>query len=333
MLFAPHPDELLSSFLCRTAYARGYYPYSFSSAVLQRPSFWARDADRGAIPWVVGEVAMACGQPEAIIREATLAEWIERLTPARFARARCSAVVPWIAVAGVYHRERRGIALQFCPGCLRDHGYVRKAWRLAFQVVCVEHGLEMADRCPRCEALFVPHRSVSRVDRCHQCYALLGLEDGHRVALAGPEASLQVRLQADLESQKDAAWSRVRDFRSLLSVVAVANGDVGPGIERSNIKRRLRLLGWLAEVVHDWPRSFRDFCTAHRLTQCTFRNVDRQGALADEVRMLPPGARRQRSPAPVALLGRLAELERRKPPHWRSTRAALMSNQGWTDGN
>lgn len=327
MDFGPRPDELLSSFLCRTAYARGDCPYSFSSVVLQQRSFWARDADRGVIPGMIARVAAACDQPEDVIRKATLVEWIGRLTPTRYGIHRSSAVIPWIAVAGVYHRERRGGVLQFCPGCLRDSAYVRKVWRLAFHVVCMDHKLQMADRCARCEALFIPHRSVRHIDRCHRCFASLSGPESHRVARAGPEVSLQASLQAGLEEESGSAWSRIRDFRSLLSVVSVVNGCTGAGIERSGLVRRVQLLQELAEVVRDWPKSFRDFSSSHRLTQRAFRSVDPQGELADEIRRLPPGGRRQRAPMPTELLGKLAALERRKPPQWRSMRAALMANQ------
>lgn len=40
---------------------------------------------------------------------------------------------------------------KFCPGCLRRDGYWRESWTDPLHVVCIDHRIELLDRCPGCD--------------------------------------------------------------------------------------------------------------------------------------------------------------------------------------
>jgi hypothetical protein len=112
---------------------------------------------------------------------------------------------------GVYHRVRTQYGLQFCPRCLAEdkEPYFRRRWRLAFVTVCVEHGVVLRDRCPRCGAAVNFHRdelglrnkyAPASMRLCHSCRFDLrtvggGSEvDGREVQTDAAEIQFQEKL-------------------------------------------------------------------------------------------------------------------------------------------
>ena len=186
----PAVGELLSGFLSRVALAHGATPYSFYALFLGSSSFWARDVDRGTVQQHDERLAVQSGLSVELLRSLTLKPWIARLTPDHHQHARSATVTPWINGSGVFHRERRQHALQFCPACLADHGIVQKAWRLSFVTVCDRHRTLLSDACPACDAPFLPHRATERQHVCHRCSHLLTVPS----TASSPSGSLAWRL-------------------------------------------------------------------------------------------------------------------------------------------
>ncbi len=152
----PRPDELLSSWIIRTALGHGQTPYVFGQTVWPGRQLWNRDIDNFAPRAVVDLMAARTGTPRHQAEATTLAAHEGELVEHHFPWGRTK----WVLRAGVFHRTRRGFGLQFCPGCLSEGvAYFRREWRLAWSTCCPEHGTLLLDRCPDCLAPIVPHRA------------------------------------------------------------------------------------------------------------------------------------------------------------------------------
>lgn len=174
----PLPDELLSSWLMRTAHANGLRLQTFCNLIFGgRRQVWNRDIDRLGPTWVVGTMAACTGTPWHIAYGTTLRTFEGVL----FRRFRTSGVLQWIQTLQLYHRKRQGYGLQVCPRCLREgeQPYYRRIWRVSFNTVCPLHQRMLLDRCPACGAGIAFHRTdigrdqlhnLPRLMReCHQC--------------------------------------------------------------------------------------------------------------------------------------------------------------------
>ena len=175
--YKPLPDELLSSWLVRLAHGHGLKVQTFCNLIFgNRLQVWNRDVDRLAPQWLVDELSVRTGTPIATAYGTTLRLYEGRLYP----KFKASGVLPWIQTLKMYHRKREGFGLQYCGACLADgpQPYFRKAWRLAFNTICVKHQCMLHDRCPQCGAAVAFHRldmgcssifEFESLAACHAC--------------------------------------------------------------------------------------------------------------------------------------------------------------------
>ena len=169
-LFPYHPkpqlDELLSSWVIRTALGHGQRPHGFCKAVWPTTNVWTRDIDSLVPPVLLAGMARRTATPLERAEQTTLAalegELMETFLPTGKTR--------WILRGGIYHRLRRNPWLQYCPHCLAEDSepYFRRAWRLGFVSTCSKHSVVLKDRCPMCESPVMPYRAPE-IHRCHQC--------------------------------------------------------------------------------------------------------------------------------------------------------------------
>ena len=153
----PYPDELLSSWLVRTAHANGLKVQTFCHLEFnQRYEVWNRDIDRLAPDWLLHTIQTKTGLSRKRILNTTLLAYQGKL----YDNYRAAGQLPWITTLQIYHRKRRGHGLQFCPQCLAedDEPYFRKSWRTTLHTFCPQHMILMHDRCPACGEGIAFHR-------------------------------------------------------------------------------------------------------------------------------------------------------------------------------
>lgn len=192
--YKPLPDELLSSWLVRLAHGHGLKVQTFCNLIFgNRLQVWNRDVDRLAPQWLVDELSLRTGTPIATAYGTTLRVYEGLLYP----KFKASGVLPWIQTLKMYHRKREGFGLQYCGACLADgpQPYFRKAWRLAFNTICVKHQCMLHDRCPQCGAAVAFHRmdmgransfEFESLAACHVCH--FNLCDAGREPVASYDA-------------------------------------------------------------------------------------------------------------------------------------------------
>lgn len=161
------PDELLSSWLVRAAFAQGCDPLVLTGVVWPGWRVWTLDPDRGLTPERQRRLAQLSGLAEADIAAATLLDVASRISGEK---PSVRAIWPWILALGSRGRHRRG-GLQACPRCFGDdrHPYFRRAWRLAWHTMCPLHDNLLIDGCPTCGAALEPHRQVAMGGALHLC--------------------------------------------------------------------------------------------------------------------------------------------------------------------
>lgn len=172
----PKDDELLSSWMVRLSMAHGLKLHTFCSLAWPRRAIWNRDIDKSVDEGVLAVLSEKTDTPLERVRGATLSAYEGVL----YEKHNPFGNTLWIMPVGVYHRLRRHYGLQFCPRCLTEdrEPYFRRRWRLAFVTVCVEHGVLLKDRCPRCGAAVNFHRdelglrykyAATSMTLCHAC--------------------------------------------------------------------------------------------------------------------------------------------------------------------
>lgn len=112
----PHPyhNELLSSWLVRTAHANGLKVQTFCNLVFgNNYEIWNRDIDRYIPEWIVTKLSEKSGISAEKIDRTSL----RRFQGILFDKVRPSGHLTWVNSLQIYHRKRVGYGLLFCPLC------------------------------------------------------------------------------------------------------------------------------------------------------------------------------------------------------------------------
>lgn len=161
----PYPDELLSSWLIRTAIDHGCTPLTLTYAIWGsswRP--WAADMDLNIsddrlIPLLSNTLSLQQ------ITKLTLKGINQRINGENEQLRR------WITKLGVRNLDRTG-GLKFCPLYLLEYGYIKQQWRVVWNVYCEIHNVLLQSYCEQCSLAFSPHKisfdnlNVSYCPRC-----------------------------------------------------------------------------------------------------------------------------------------------------------------------
>jgi len=284
--YRPQPlsDELLSSYLIRTAHGLSMRPVTFTNAVWgSRDLLFGQDIDNYAPTAVVDRLATGIGLHLAAVTAMTFAPWRDALDIGGQATGR----KPWILPVSIISNDRRRPGLQFCPACLATDPkpYLRRTWRLAFATVCTTHDIELCDSCPHCGSTLQPHRSPS----LRTCYAC-----GGDLAGAGNQASRRIVAQTRaFERTLRDGWTEfagrpvyahlyfriVRQIAAILvngkraeklrqGVATTLGGDDTPfekpnarqPVEYLHVDERRRLFDLVARLLDDFPERFVGIC-------------------------------------------------------------------------
>ncbi len=155
--------------------------------------------------------------------------------------------------------------IRWCPACLEEAPYLREAWGLKLQNVCVRHQFQLVDHCPACGA----YQRMERMDLMHcSCGAWLSAS-AHESAL--PEV---VQLNDWLETGsvgKEGHGPKLSavEWHRLVRYLGQFRPDKWPGrpgqvaglhrLDRASI-----LIQNTVALLQDWPRYFHKLIAAIR---------------------------------------------------------------------
>lgn len=156
----PLPDEILSSWIARTAYAHHTHPQTFLNLHFDNVHFnWRLNYDASVSDQEMEVLSQKSGLSYAKIYEMTLRSYEGSLR---------ESIIPI--------GYNRYIALQqnFCPVCLREDPfpYFRKSWKILLLPVCLKHQCYLYDSCPSCQSkvrLLNMFNTKSVFTLCHKC--------------------------------------------------------------------------------------------------------------------------------------------------------------------
>jgi hypothetical protein len=155
VIVAPQPDELLSSWVHRLAYANGVAPRAFAPVLGLGPGMWSACLDVMLPADVVTLLNARTGVSAQQVTEMSLAQSPLRplLLPLRGKGLRGTST--W---------------LQFCSRCLftDEQPYFRRQWRLATRISCPHHCCGLRDRCPSCRSRIAVFDQIELVPQ-HVC--------------------------------------------------------------------------------------------------------------------------------------------------------------------
>lgn len=155
----PLPDEILSSWLARTAYAHLTHPKTFMNMHFSTGKFnWRPNFDASVSDDIL----------HIIERKSTLGfETIYQMSLRSYESYLQESIIPDGLNTFI-------VPQRFCPVCLREDQfpYYRRSWKVLFSTVCFKHHCYLYDRCPSCGALLKlanMYRNTLPFVFCHKC--------------------------------------------------------------------------------------------------------------------------------------------------------------------
>ncbi|NSZ19805.1 TniQ family protein [Agrobacterium vitis] len=234
----PQPDELLSSWLHRLAYANGVPPRAFARVLGRNSLMWSASLDL-RLP---SDIANLLSANTGIAPNELAAMMLRHALPRRLL----------LPLRNSGHRTD-STWLQFCSRCLAEDAqpYFRRRWRLATRVSCMEHSCRLRDRCPSC------HGGIAAFDQAellpqHYC-ARCGydLRRASRIGIS-PAARRLDRCIDDicrLEGMRDSPSSRSLIRRLLNTHEGIYST---PNLTDLSTAARARCIAYAAKHEDDW---------------------------------------------------------------------------------
>lgn len=281
----PLPDELLSSWMLRLAWANGFKVHTFYAEQLGRHrQIWTRDIDHQAPDWLLEHLVNKSGVHRAQVEQTTLRSFesivFEKLNP--------NGCTRFLLPISIYHRSRRRAGQQYCPQCLAEDQvpYLRRHWRLSLSMVCVKHRLILEEQCPECHQPIAPHRADMRsrgmspvslsLRRCGHCDAFLTSK--MRVATA-KQCAMQTFIntvldQGWIEWQGSCLYSHL--FFDGLHVLmrGLARRKIFTGNRQTfdlcGVDERLLRMAHVFDLLDSWPRPLIDLNSTMKAAYSAF---------------------------------------------------------------
>ena len=155
----PLPDEILSSWLTRTAYAHLTHPKTFMNMHFSTGRFnWRPNFDASVSDDILHIIELKSALSFETIYQMSLKSYKGYLQESIIPDGLNTFIVPQ----------------RFCPVCLREDQfpYYRKSWKVLFSTVCFKHHCYLYDRCPSCNTLLkITHMYKNALPFvfCHNC--------------------------------------------------------------------------------------------------------------------------------------------------------------------
>ena len=340
---APRPkdDELLSSFLTRVAHAHGIGAYRFFSYHLPHTSIWNRDIDRSVSDSTLLQIALLSGHAIERLQDMTL-RCYTTFSDANLDQCsgkKVEAISPWINSIGIYHTTRRRYGLQYCPACLVDDPFFKKAWRLSFVTICSQHNCYLLDACPSCDAPIAPHRNHVSHLNCHICQRSFinsrlpnididvdkELQVLQNFYLQGYSSTIPINAEFDdllIGTHKLLSILRKRRNHYRGSDILLNAGEAP--IELLRHDSRSKVINFLYELLSFWPDSFRQLTNEVGLNQRHAIGYCNPQWVQAELNMLPLGKPKKKIHKAITVFTDLRSNQRQKPNGWRTKRAELL---------
>ncbi len=186
-------DEILSSWIVRTAFENGSYPLAWSWCLWGRRRIWTIDIDRFCDSNLL-EVLVTQNISLASLGRATLFPWLSNVAFQDLNALKHSW--PWVNPLGSRNRDRTG-GLRYCPICLdTPPAYYRRHWRFSWQHSCTVHKCILKDRCPKCSGPVCPHKLKQGATNIAAC-SICGFDLRKTSVNGSTENSLQLQLLMD----------------------------------------------------------------------------------------------------------------------------------------
>lgn len=250
-IVSPQPDELLSSWVHRIAFANGIAPRQFARVLGLGTGMWSASLDI-KLPDVVANLLHAQAGISILELSAT------PLVP--------SPVKPLLLPLRSSGRRGSSTWLQFCSRCLADDAepHFRRRWRLATRFSCSKHGCGLRDRCPSCRNGIAVFDQTELVPQ-HYC-AICGF-DLRRAAVVVVSAAAR-RLDRCIDDicrleAMTGSLSTSTLVRRLLSVPRISGNRPTASLTTLSTSARIRCFEQLAERPSDWLIADDDVVAVH----------------------------------------------------------------------
>ncbi|MBX9871228.1 MAG: TniQ family protein [Burkholderiaceae bacterium] len=287
------PDESLSSWRQRTAWANGYRLFPIPNGHLRRsdPDMGFNEAE---LQWVAALHDTTVDACHAMTLSGQIGRFVSHVA---------SRSQPRWWLRSRYGMTDRHHGSMYCPHCLEEDSspYFRLSWRLGFTTVCTKHEVLLTDQCPQCgrapwpSACAIGSHISPRFGSFDQCpYCDYNLTNQTMSRLASPTVvdfaatrpeTLAGLFQADIVESLLALRSichlfiRNRPRRAIIdsgsrwSAIARAVSPaclVQNSIEHAPVNDRHLLITASVEICKSWPNSFCDFAVAAGVTRAHF---------------------------------------------------------------
>lgn len=204
------PDERLSSWIARAAFANGCDPGALLSTVCPGGRWDGWDVNRTPGQERLRRLAKEGGFGAESLRESTLAPAASLI---RGGRPLPRATWAWITAFGA-NRRGGASASAHCPACLREdvQPYLRVPWRFAWHTICGIHKTALVDGCVHCgQAPQSDHGSVDGggIAHCAHCGGSLAWCALQSVGTK-PFLELQTRADSALATGRCLHWGEER---------------------------------------------------------------------------------------------------------------------------
>jgi ribosomal protein L37AE/L43A len=330
-MLTPFTDELLSSYLVRSAQQHGLNAYRFCHRYFPGVPVWNRDIDRSVSDDFLARLSDYTHLPIEHCQNMSLRAPEASLSPDQKRRG----ISPWINVSGIFHRRRKAYGLAYCPQCLYEAPAYQWPWRLSFVTICTRHRYQLLDACPRCDKPLEIHRQEYDITRCSAC--------GHRLASNHQQTDTAKNLDVLMAFQSnhlkrlcgsaitiDGQPYTVGMYFHVLkwvlrSIPRDSNESEHRGkscvLERMRVVERLELMTRLATKLQKIPSTIASALGEYQCAQTQ--------AAAVVQKRLDKGKRAPRKKVikkPHPLRTQLNKLRAVHPDSWRSERAKLLIN-------
>lgn len=276
------PGETLNSYLYRLALTNQHGPHVVQS--LCEEHFGEHESISRPIRTEVFDVVAALtGLEPYKIYWSSVHGFTELVTPRHVPLEKITCAqgfdFPRLPIASGRKHLRTDNRAQFCPHCLAEAAYQRRAWQLKMISACVQHQCLLIDRCPRCEqpistaALIAGHCTHCQFNLLNSpTINLSGDKDGLQAqgvlffwASSGPHVRLALpaerarELYTLLHAVRKAVFAVQGDLEGLHPFPVIASPFAWKDVQRLTMAENYVATATALQAMKDWPKGFLNF--------------------------------------------------------------------------
>ncbi|HAQ47693.1 MAG TPA: hypothetical protein DCR37_01410 [Glaciecola sp.] len=167
--------EVFSSWLIRLAMHYGVTTLTLGAYFWPKRRIWTMDVDSMGITLDLAKISDMTGNSEASICRSFPAHCYDGVGTLDDVKQH---LTHWFLRLGTRNVKRHS-GIPYCPRCFCSHEYIyiKQLWRMAWHTHCEDHYCLLRQGCPKCGALYAPHRlplGTLNIGYCHQCASPLG---------------------------------------------------------------------------------------------------------------------------------------------------------------